>query len=229
MKKYHKRELAEYQDQSHKAKEARPRALGLILKKADTAKARKITAEKLEHVNMLLARWIATHFRPLVLIEDEGFLDFVSYTTFNLVLHYVTEEFKLRIGQLEMHALLDLEKNSMETMRGWSCGIDVWNKLSKPKHKEWLAIDCICALLKPFGTVSTTLGVEGFPILPLIMSALHAVDGVLENKHIYDCKLDGAGSKTYMDEIRVLMVEVQKIILRVFKHRFDKWNTTNLD
>ncbi|OWZ06127.1 hypothetical protein PHMEG_00021664 [Phytophthora megakarya] len=90
---------------------------------------------------------------------------------------------------------------------------DVRNKLSKLKHKEWLAMDCLCALLKPFGTVSTTLRAEEYPTLPLIMSALHAVEGVLENKHIFDCKLDGAGSETYVDEIRVLMVEVHKIML----------------
>ncbi|OWZ00635.1 Zinc finger BED domain-containing hypothetical protein [Phytophthora megakarya] len=55
--------------------------------------------------------------------------------------------------ELHLVVLLDLEKNSMETMQGivqsFSIIIglhseggrvefkDVWNKLSKPKHKEW--------------------------------------------------------------------------------------------
>ncbi|EGZ29732.1 hypothetical protein PHYSODRAFT_413662, partial [Phytophthora sojae] len=30
---------------------------------------------------MLLARWVAAHFRPLIIVEDEGFLEFIAFIT----------------------------------------------------------------------------------------------------------------------------------------------------
>eukprot|EP00644_Phytophthora_capsici_P014324 jgi/Phyca11/98804/e_gw1.3.1253.1 len=30
---------------------------------------------------MLLAKWVAAHFRPLVIVEDAGFLDFITFIT----------------------------------------------------------------------------------------------------------------------------------------------------
>ncbi|GMF44933.1 unnamed protein product [Phytophthora fragariaefolia] len=45
------------------------------------APLREISAEEQKHVYVLLARWIAAHFRPLLLIEDKGFIAFIKFIT----------------------------------------------------------------------------------------------------------------------------------------------------
>jgi hypothetical protein len=45
---------------------------------------RVISPEQQQHVNRLLARWVSRHFRPLVMVEDDGFIEFVRYITVEL-------------------------------------------------------------------------------------------------------------------------------------------------
>ncbi|KAF4033991.1 hypothetical protein GN244_ATG14067 [Phytophthora infestans] len=45
---------------------------------------RDITDEEQENVNKLLARWVAMHFRPIIITEDDDFLQFVRYITEDL-------------------------------------------------------------------------------------------------------------------------------------------------
>ncbi|KAI9995932.1 hypothetical protein PInf_013110 [Phytophthora infestans] len=61
------------------------------------------------------------------------------------------------------------------------------------------------------------------------MSSIDAVQAVLKNKCLFDSKLNAAGNEAYVDEVRVVMKECQSIVLRVFRGRFDKLETTNLD
>ncbi|KAI9994876.1 hypothetical protein PInf_011714 [Phytophthora infestans] len=42
---------------------------------------REITAEEQRRVNELLAEWAARHFRPMMIVEDAGFAEFVRFTT----------------------------------------------------------------------------------------------------------------------------------------------------
>ncbi|KAE9032769.1 hypothetical protein PR001_g10457 [Phytophthora rubi] len=42
---------------------------------------REISAEQQKEMYVLLARWIAAHFRPLLLIEDKGFIAFIKFIT----------------------------------------------------------------------------------------------------------------------------------------------------
>ncbi|KAE9279727.1 hypothetical protein PR003_g28152 [Phytophthora rubi] len=42
---------------------------------------RTITSEQQRRVNELLAEWISRHFRPLVIVEDEGFVRVIRYIT----------------------------------------------------------------------------------------------------------------------------------------------------
>ncbi|KAE9071288.1 hypothetical protein PF005_g29757 [Phytophthora fragariae] len=42
---------------------------------------REISAEQQKKVYILLARWIAAHFQPLLLIEDKGFIAFIKFIT----------------------------------------------------------------------------------------------------------------------------------------------------
>ncbi|GMF30097.1 unnamed protein product [Phytophthora fragariaefolia] len=42
---------------------------------------REISSQEQAEVNNLLAKWIAGHFRPLIMIEDQGFIYFVLYIT----------------------------------------------------------------------------------------------------------------------------------------------------
>lgn len=45
---------------------------------------RPITKDQQKHVHRLLAKWIACHFRPFVIVEDEGFIAFAYYITHDL-------------------------------------------------------------------------------------------------------------------------------------------------
>ncbi|KAK1932211.1 putative AC transposase [Phytophthora citrophthora] len=61
---------------------SRPIERNLNAEFADTVgNIREITKEEQEQVNRLLARWISAHFRPLLLVEDKGFIAFVTYIT----------------------------------------------------------------------------------------------------------------------------------------------------
>ncbi|KAG2786250.1 hypothetical protein PC116_g15384 [Phytophthora cactorum] len=45
---------------------------------------RGITEDQQKFVNNRLAKWIACHFRPMVIVEDEGFVAFVRFITEDL-------------------------------------------------------------------------------------------------------------------------------------------------
>ncbi|KAE9285368.1 hypothetical protein PF008_g26933 [Phytophthora fragariae] len=45
---------------------------------------RTITPKEQQQVNKLLARWVARHFRPMIIVEDEAFKEFVFYITHEL-------------------------------------------------------------------------------------------------------------------------------------------------
>ncbi|KAJ8550455.1 hypothetical protein ON010_g10613 [Phytophthora cinnamomi] len=78
---------------------------------------RSITSEQQQQVNALLARWIARHVRPMIILEDEGFVEFVflslmswvalilscltvpNYETTLSLLRYTTESVSRRTSQ----------------------------------------------------------------------------------------------------------------------------------
>ncbi|POM76462.1 Hypothetical protein PHPALM_6290 [Phytophthora palmivora] len=61
---------------------SRPIERNLTAEFADTAgNIREIIKEEQEQMNGLLARWISAHFCPLLLVEDKGFIEFVTYIT----------------------------------------------------------------------------------------------------------------------------------------------------
>ncbi|ETI43722.1 hypothetical protein F441_11260 [Phytophthora nicotianae CJ01A1] len=41
----------------------------------------EITVEQQQKVNVLIAKWIAAHFRPLLMVEDDGFVTFIKFVT----------------------------------------------------------------------------------------------------------------------------------------------------
>jgi hypothetical protein len=47
-------------------------------------KARELTTEEKKRLNRLLAMWIARHFRPMLIVEDAGFIAFVRYISIEL-------------------------------------------------------------------------------------------------------------------------------------------------
>ncbi|POM76730.1 Zinc finger BED domain containing hypothetical protein 1-like [Phytophthora palmivora] len=61
---------------------SRPIERNLTAEFTDTVdNIREITKEEQEQVNRLLARRISAHVRPLLLVEDKGFIEFVTYIT----------------------------------------------------------------------------------------------------------------------------------------------------
>ncbi|KAF4134210.1 hypothetical protein GN958_ATG16591 [Phytophthora infestans] len=130
MTKYHEAEMTEYEEQERQAQHARlARTLTSAFDEAGE-NHRTITSEQQEHVNMLLARWIAAHFRPLILIEDEGFLEFVAYVTLNLgnVILSVPKRTQLRgyivifAGDLRAEVRGDITKSCLY----FSMTSDIW-------------------------------------------------------------------------------------------------------
>ncbi|EGZ18593.1 hypothetical protein PHYSODRAFT_315274 [Phytophthora sojae] len=101
-------------------------------------------------------------------------------------------------------------------------------KLSKPTHKQWLAIRCLCVLLSPFESVSRNLGGQLYPTLPVVLPALDALEGVLRNRELFDNILSAVGKEAYVDEVRVLMLECQAAMRRLFTERFDALKTSKL-
>ncbi|KAK1941533.1 putative AC transposase [Phytophthora citrophthora] len=45
---------------------------------------RPVTQEQQKHVNQLLAKWLACSFRPMDIVDDEGFLEFVQFVSEDL-------------------------------------------------------------------------------------------------------------------------------------------------
>ncbi|EGZ29731.1 hypothetical protein PHYSODRAFT_309939 [Phytophthora sojae] len=101
-------------------------------------------------------------------------------------------------------------------------------KLSKPTHKQWLAIRCLCVLLGPFESVSRPLDGQLYPTLPVVLPALDALEGVLRNRELFNNILSAAGREAYVDEVRVLMLECQAAMRRLFTERFDALKTSKL-
>lgn len=51
--------------------------------------ARHLTPEEQSRVNRLLAQWVARHFRPMLMVEDDGFIEFVRFITEDLGMVHV--------------------------------------------------------------------------------------------------------------------------------------------
>ncbi|KAJ8552315.1 hypothetical protein ON010_g10231 [Phytophthora cinnamomi] len=59
-------------------------AFGSAAEASEKKKLRTITVEQQSRLNELVAEWIARHFRPMVIVEDEGFITFIRYITENV-------------------------------------------------------------------------------------------------------------------------------------------------
>ncbi|KAG1691194.1 hypothetical protein DVH05_026455 [Phytophthora capsici] len=70
MERYHTRDLNSYERAGLEA----PVQRNLAKELTEVAVFREIDPEDQKHVNMLLAKWVVTHFQPLVIVEDAGFL-----------------------------------------------------------------------------------------------------------------------------------------------------------
>lgn len=96
METYHRRELLGYMEEQKqlayfqrtgKSMPLKHRLDGDFDEAAPEARGRpirSITPEQQQHVNRLLAKWIARHFRAMLMVEDAGFVEFVRYITVEL-------------------------------------------------------------------------------------------------------------------------------------------------
>jgi hypothetical protein len=88
MERYHRTEMKEFLAEASKNNDGASRDLTEAF--ADAAApprkrvARQLTSEEQKRVNRLLAQWIARHFRPMLMIEDDGFVAFVRFITEDL-------------------------------------------------------------------------------------------------------------------------------------------------
>jgi hypothetical protein len=91
---------------------------------------RQITAEEQKHVNKLLALWISRHFRPIRIVEDTGFIEFVRYITVALgnVVVNVPRRTKMREEVVSLaRTLRERVKKAIESDCGfYSVTSDIW-------------------------------------------------------------------------------------------------------
>ncbi|KAE8891496.1 hypothetical protein PF010_g5015 [Phytophthora fragariae] len=83
METYHPVELNAHAQQAEQAARGngRSRSSGRGADDERKKKLRKITPQQQVHLNKLLAAWIAHHFRPMIIVEDEGFIAVIRYIT----------------------------------------------------------------------------------------------------------------------------------------------------
>lgn len=74
---YHSEELKVYNTKA----EQRNQSTGQAPLHNGKRQLRTISAEQQKRVNLLLAEWIARHFRPMKIVEDAGFVVFIRYIT----------------------------------------------------------------------------------------------------------------------------------------------------
>ncbi|OWZ10770.1 hypothetical protein PHMEG_00016320 [Phytophthora megakarya] len=77
MERYHVRDLNAYACEEGEQSVQRNLSKELI----EVSGLREIGADVQHHLIRLLARWVAEHFRPLVIVEDNGFVEFISFIT----------------------------------------------------------------------------------------------------------------------------------------------------
>ncbi|OWZ02148.1 Zinc finger BED domain-containing hypothetical protein [Phytophthora megakarya] len=95
-----------------------------------TVPIRSVTPKEQHQINVLLARWIARHFRPMITVEDEGFMEFVSYITQELgrVKLVLPNRAKLRsdIVALAVHYRKRVQADIQRFCLYYSLTSDIW-------------------------------------------------------------------------------------------------------
>ncbi|KAF4033992.1 hypothetical protein GN244_ATG14068 [Phytophthora infestans] len=96
------------------------------------------------------------------------------------------------------------------------------NKLSMPRHQDWLTIKCLLTLLTPFATVTEQLSGQSYPTLPLVLPVLFSLEASLKNRSVFDKDINPVDGEEYAAETRVVMNECRKVMLNVFIKCFAK-------
>ncbi|KAK1938996.1 putative AC9 transposase [Phytophthora citrophthora] len=139
---------------------SRPIERNLNAEFADTVgNIREITKEEQEQVNRWLARWISAHFRPLLLVEDKGFIEFVTYITKTLGCVMC-----LYPSVLNCAGVLSFSRTSFESMISESCDYysitaDIW---TAPNSRSYIAFT-IHYVDEDFNPRNWTLEVKEIP------------------------------------------------------------------
>ncbi|OWY97949.1 hypothetical protein PHMEG_00031402 [Phytophthora megakarya] len=85
MRKYHEEDLKNFGKDDNTTANRIGRSLEPEFANVDsvakTHMLRNVSPEQQNEVYKLLAQWISSHFRPLLMIEDEGFIKFVKFIT----------------------------------------------------------------------------------------------------------------------------------------------------
>ncbi|RLN87369.1 hypothetical protein BBJ28_00001429 [Nothophytophthora sp. Chile5] len=105
---------------------------------------------------------------------------------------------------------------------------DMENKLSRPKDAYWLAIKCLRTLLAPFASVSTQLGGQMYPTLPLVVPALSGLRTNLKRRDLFHSDAISAGNEPYVDETLLMMQECRAVVRRLCDARFSCLEATEL-
>ncbi|EGZ10862.1 hypothetical protein PHYSODRAFT_418793, partial [Phytophthora sojae] len=84
---------------------------------------RKITPQQQVHLNKLLAAWIAHHFRPMIIVEDEGFIAVIRYITEDISAVQVSLPERTKISQ-EIVALAVEYRKRVKLAMKVTC--DIW-------------------------------------------------------------------------------------------------------
>eukprot|EP00644_Phytophthora_capsici_P014407 jgi/Phyca11/98522/e_gw1.3.1057.1 len=102
------------------------------------------------------------------------------------------------------------------------------NKLTRPKAADWLAIKCLVEILAPFASVSTMLGGQSYPTLPLVLPALRGLRKRLLTESLFAEHENLVGGEMYVDDTMVTVKECRDAVVRLFDARFEKLERTEL-
>lgn len=88
MERYHTREMKAFLEEQAAVKDGATRGLSeAVAEAAQPPKkrpARTLSPEEQKRVNKLFTQWITRHFRPMRMVENAGFIEFVRYITVDL-------------------------------------------------------------------------------------------------------------------------------------------------
>ncbi|KAG1704345.1 hypothetical protein DVH05_006353 [Phytophthora capsici] len=79
MEMYHSEELKAYNTKAEQRNQSTGQVAFHGFSTGKRQMLRTISAEQQKRVNLLLAEWIARHFRPIKIVEDAGFIVFIRY------------------------------------------------------------------------------------------------------------------------------------------------------